>query len=130
MSREIKFRGFQESWICGGINIRENEEGVLEARIFCEYDMAYQVDINSVGQFTGLHDKNGKEIFEGDLIKFRANYCYTDQVGTHISEVVFKDLMWHLQVKINDELQCMDFDMNKNGLEIIGNIHQNPELLK
>ena len=72
----------------------------------------------TIGQYTGLTDKNGKRIFEGDIV--RAN-------NGHISQVVF----WHGGF-------CLYCECHKNHsdfiptdiIEVIGNIHDNPELLK
>lgn len=83
---------------------------------------AYAVDPATVGQYTGLKDKNGREIYEEDIIKTDFSYA------TWIGFVHFN--------KGNFEL----VDSDKNGqyltlsvlsdIEIIGNIHDNPELLK
>lgn len=71
MDREIKFRGFQKSWIYGGISIFENDATIFD--INCIANSAYEVDITSVGQFTGFTDKKGTEIFEGDICKYHKN---------------------------------------------------------
>lgn len=64
-------------------------------------------------QFTGLHDKNGKEIFEGDILDFENGY---------ISEIHFSNACFLL----NDGMHRENLSHGK----IIGNIYQNPELLE
>lgn len=84
---------------------------------------AFEVIPETIGQYTGLTDKNGKRIFEGDIVNFKT-IAYT-----------FKKCV----VKYDEQyarFACIDF--NKAGFpmdisfvyEIIGNIHDNPELIK
>lgn len=130
--RDIKFRGKRldnGEWVCGyfAMIMREKPRpGKLTPRVdFCIYANDgewYKVDPETVGQYTGLTDKGGKEIYEGDIIKTDFSYA------TWIGFVHFN--------KGNFEL----VDSDKNGqyltlsvlsdIEIIGNIHDNPELLE
>lgn len=70
MKREIKFRGKQNSWIYGGISVFNNEAKIYDKDC---HNSPYEVDINSVGEFTGFHDKKHNDIFENDIVK----YCHT-----------------------------------------------------
>ena len=74
----------------------------------------------TVGQYTGLTDKNGKKIFEGDICKHRSNYSG----NTLISLVTYTDGHFLALVSENS-----GFELSEK-LEVIGNIHDNPELLK
>ena len=67
-------------------------------------------------QFTGLLDKNGKEIYEGDIIEYEFSAGFD---GTHRDEVVFRD----------GKFLPMVADEEYSEVEIIGNIYENPELL-
>ena len=73
-----------------------------------------EVDPSTIGQYTGLEDKNGKRIFEGDILSFRAGM-------THV--VRFEDGAFILE----DSAIPIPFAIKS---EIIGNVHDNPELLK
>ncbi|WP_404988113.1 YopX family protein [Clostridium culturomicium] len=86
----------------------------------------------NVMQYTGLKDKHGKEIYEGDLCKSYNGY---------IKEVVWKDNSWMYKMKVNKKYQgeayveivysSMGDTSHRNfGDEIIGNIYENPELLE
>lgn len=117
MQREIKFRGFQKSWIYGGITIFQNEATIFD--INCVANSAYEVDINSVGQFTNLHDKKGNEIYEGDVLQTRSGIGY----------MVFDNCGYAIK---SPGSEAVDYEFSAFYLEceIIGNIYENPELLQ
>ena len=83
--------------------------------------VSYDVDPSTVGQYTGLTDKNGKKIFEGDIMAFTA-YGF-DYVGT----VEFAD--GSFSVMCEHASPFLDQAVSKHGAYIIGNMHDNPELL-
>jgi len=84
---------------------------------------AYPVDPDTVGECTGLSDKNGKLIFEGDIVEGRD---YDEEDGFGVIE--WYDGAW----EVGNGEWCGTFHSNYNGFEfeIIGNIHDNPEFLK
>lgn len=122
MSREIKCRGRRidnGEWAAGHYLTRRTKDYGLQHMISVQ-DMwgFHEVDPQTVSQYTGLHDRNGKEIYEGDLWISRP----------HGAPYVVKwhDTGWYLfryKTKLYD---------NADGLklgEVIGNIYEHPHLL-
>lgn len=79
------------------------------------------VDPSTIGQFTGLCDKNGKKIFEGDIIK---------RVASPMVVVWNKDDASFFAQYSNEELKLTNTLFGSSRLEVIGNIYDNPELLE
>lgn len=97
-----------------------------------------EVDYKTVGQFTGLYDKNGKKIFEGDIVKCRE--IYNDIEFTAVVEFGNPNRAynwgWQLRIIDGDEYINPDIllwvDMEDTGAicEVIGTVHDNPELIE
>ena len=121
MDREILFRGKSISigeWTEG--NFVHRKQGVEYIR---NNDSLLKVDPATVGQFTGLCDKNGVKIFEGDLFVNPSNRLMV--IETPINKPAFYALV------VSDKTlgYPLIFE-NMSSREVIGNIHDNPELLE
>ena len=132
--REILFRGKRVDngeWIQGDI-VQFPVHGVVR---IVEQEPSYkdaEVDSDTVGQYTGLTDKNGRKIFEGDIIHLEYSQVFFggEYFGEYTAEVSYKEGCFITDGTNNgDEIETPLSGFDNDELEIIGNIHDNPELL-
>ncbi len=128
--REILFRGKRlgdGEWVDGSLFIDDKGEKHEILIGYVNYRVSWEVDPETVGQFTGLTDKNGERIFEGDIVRYTETHCTGDMICT--DSVSFIDGGFY---PIPSEFSCGDsyYSYELHSFEVIGNIHDNPELLK
>lgn len=161
MNREIKFRGKSlntNCWVYG--DLRQDK---IRGKAYIEYE----VDPDTIGQYTGLKDAKGKEIYEGDIIEYYdlETYCINPDCDAHllgygsrlrkkVDVVKFDDGIFGVgddsdhpltpltycgiyeemlnDMKEDTYLMTNGYNIDNSivGVKVIGNIHENPELMK
>lgn len=124
--REILFRGKDKTigeWVTG--NLYQNQDQCF----IMANNRNNEVIPETVGQFTGLTDKNGKKIFEGDISKGKTVN------GKQINYVFWFDeteraFMYGSSYKGGYRLSLSAYQLSTNEFEVIGNIYDNPELIE
>ncbi len=148
MNREILFRGqtrrkgervrlngtpVESNWVYGGI-FPNNNGGDFAIIYQQEPEIEkFSVYSDTVGQYTGLTDKNGKKIFEGDIVDYEdeapGQYEYHDSLIINRGVIGYSEGCFYWTNAVNANLQ----DSVYKGVadcEVIGNIFDNPELLE
>lgn len=121
MMREILFRGkFGNEWKYGFLSI-ESKGLVIKEPYKNESSNVWHIDADTVGQYTGLTDKNGTKIFEGDIIDFLYRSGYDDYgiVQYDADETEFGFVYNSIYEGLGRHYQSKD-------IEVIGNIFDNP----
>ena len=129
MKRTIKFRGYNKKnnkWIYGYYLVNRGQHFVVEDGIANPLNTweDYLVEADTIGQFTGLLDKNGVEIYEGDIMAtdndkkpMYLEICYIVEESSYFAKYRGSGIrMWKKWI---DDFQKV----------VVGNIHDNPELI-
>lgn len=148
--REIIFRGkiddYDHKWVYGSLLSGGCLEDIVIRILNNETGDEEDVIPDTVGQFTGLTDKNGKKIFEGDILKVKTGWYRSNKESKNDKfDVSVKGLTyWTVDYKIyNCEMGFFTFGIDRRfhkpltqsrlfnvDAEVCGNVYDNPEMLK
>ena len=126
--REILFRGRRKKgdkrWVEGDLL-----HGYFGFGITNRYyaGSSFEVVPETVGQYTGLTDKNGKKIFEGDIVSGHLDDLFPEDESRY--EIAWIDYGWHL-TNLDGTVDTAEQDWVNQNFEVIGNIYDNPELME
>ena len=131
MNREILFRGKRiddGEWVEGQyaflLNFRTEDGEPITHMIVDGTPFGQTVDLSTVGQWTGLTDKNGKRIFEGDVMEF-------DAYGFHYKGVVsFVDGNFYVMCNRPTASPLLVGAIKRHDAICVGNVHDNYELME
>lgn len=127
---DILFRGKTKvdgKWIYGSLLQTDNGTFVIQNYVPFDGIGKYEVDSETVCQYTGLTDKNGRKIFEGDIASF--DYELND-LGK-IAKILFEDGEYRYRAVTNSpELYNCRICGENDRCKVIGNIFDNPELME
>ena len=143
--REIEYRGKNKDigWVYGQLVFDTNKNpyivkeveqdssyGLEETMLYAT--MWYRVILETVGQYTGLKDKNGVKIYENDILKFLNKYS-DDEPVSRSKVYIFNGTPFCIDVETGEyDVTTLAWAMEHNieDVEVIGNIYDNPELLE
>ena len=134
--REILFRGKRidnGEWAYGSFLQVEHEDGSFTTAVFSKKDAGGDAEVapSTVGQYTGLTDKSGKRIFEGDIVRYTERRLGGEDISV-MHPVTFDEggFCAHHYFLNNWLRNGLCGNTKLEDIEVIGNVHDNPESRK
>lgn len=134
--REIVFRGKDinnKGWVYGAL-VQQQDDPLREKTLIISYSnyqygdfseaVIHEVDPKTVGQYTGLVDKTGMEIFEGDIVSIYNSKAFLFAVAWNDNHYILKCTTNGVSDNILNVIESPE------DVEVVGNIYDNPELIK
>ncbi len=131
MSREIKFRAWDKNDNEMRYDAQDTYDYIVNNIMEDCFGDVLKSERYEVMQYTGLKDKNGKEIYEGDVVKMHGWWNAFGPAGydSDITVVEFDEEVCGFTPMCNYDCDCGVYH-NASDLEVIGNIYENPKLIK
>ena len=119
--REIKFRGKygNNPWLYGSLVTKNRNNNGIQER---NSSVTILVDDGSIGQYTGMHDGNGEDIYEGDIVR-------TSDNDDELAVVEWDEEDLRFTVTHGNVVNGLGEEYYSREVEVIGNMYDNPELL-
>lgn len=117
--KELKFRAWDGKKMIEDV-IPASETSIIE---LFEYEWQ-EAEVEAIEQYTGLKDKNGQEIYEGDLVEYTT--CYYGNEKRHRKVIEWSE--WYSDDF--GEPHNLGYSNLSECMEVIGNVHENPDLLE
>jgi len=141
IQRTIKFRGLRTDGVgwaygyfvktpittefnCTGQFLDSGGQGRFV--IVTKEGVAHEIDPETVGQWTGITDDKVEEIYDGDLVSIKIHLPTDDK---KIGKIFWNKTMCRFSIKTEEDVYKLE-NCLFNNIEVVGNIHQNPEILK
>ena len=102
-----------------------DEDGEGEGYEYCDVE-----EVETIEQYTGLNDKNGKEIYEGDIVELVGNIADNKCKLYRVYYRKYKARYWLMPLEDKKDIGVFDEMEMSERYKVIGNIHENPELLE
>jgi len=138
--REILFRGescYDHTLVYGSLTVNKNNSCAITHGA-SEYGyIAYGIQVfpETIGQFTGITDENGKRIFEGDILCAMTGWSWNGKTRERYLEyvkVIYNSQKTRFEIfgKLGESHKAIDQAVNKYNATVVGNIYDNPDLMK
>lgn len=135
MKREILFRGKDKAtdqWVYGDYTHNEGlNTHYISRNVNNTSRKAWEVDPDTIGQYTGFKDKNGKKVFEGDIVHLKGDGFDGSEVGVDYHRIVsFYDGAFCLSIGEGFHFPIGNYFHGLDDWDVVGNVTDNAELMK